>query len=110
MSASAFTFYRGGALIMASDLSKTPTTGMTVQAYVWTLAHAHARTGDRFAIAAYLGDSDEFDKAIVKFARAYADQNELDYQRFMEALEAGEFVEAIDTAEVEEEVAQNAPE
>ena len=55
-----------------------------------TLAHAHARTGDRFAIASYLGDSDEFDKAIVKFARAYARQNELDYQRFMEAYEAGE--------------------
>lgn len=55
-----------------------------------TLAHAHARTGDRFAIAAYLGDSDDFDRALVKFARAYADQNEADYARFMQALEAGE--------------------
>ena len=55
-----------------------------------TLAHAHARTGDRFAIAAYLGDTDEFDKALVKFARAYAKQNEADYLRFMEAFEAGE--------------------
>ena len=56
----------------------------------WTLAHAHARTGDRFAIAAYLGKSDKFDTAIAEFADAYANQNEADYQRFMEALEAGE--------------------
>ena len=55
-----------------------------------TLAHAHARTGDRFAIASYLGKSDKFDKAITQFAASYADQNELDYARFMEALEAGE--------------------
>ncbi|MDO4403939.1 MAG: DUF2252 domain-containing protein [Atopobiaceae bacterium] len=64
----------------------------------WTLAHAHARTGDRFAIAAYLGDSDKFDKAMVKFARAYAKQNELDYQRFMEAYKSGELSEQNDTA------------
>ena len=56
----------------------------------WTLAHAHARTGDRFAIAAYLGETDEFDRALAKFARAYAKQNEADYKRFMEAREAGE--------------------
>ncbi|MDO4537993.1 MAG: DUF2252 domain-containing protein [Coriobacteriales bacterium] len=49
----------------------------------WTLAHAHARTGDRFAIASYLGKSDDFDNAVAKFAIAYARQNELDYQRFM---------------------------
>ena len=55
----------------------------------WTLAHAHARTGDRFAISAYLGKSDKFDKAIADFADAYAYQNEADYQRFMEAYEAG---------------------
>ena len=60
------------------------------QACGWTLAHAHARTGDRFAITAYLGSSDKFDKAVTKFARAYADQNEADYQRFMQALETGE--------------------
>ena len=56
----------------------------------WTLAHAHARTGDRFAIASYLGEEDSFDRALVKFASAYADQNEADYARFMEALENGE--------------------
>ena len=48
-----------------------------------TLAHAHARTGDRFAIAAYMGSSNKFDKAIAKFADAYAYQNEADYERFM---------------------------
>ena len=55
-----------------------------------TLAHAHARTGDRFAIAAYLGETDEFDRQLVKFARAYADQNEADYALFLQAREAGE--------------------
>ena len=64
--------------------------GRLAEACGWTLAHAHARTGDRFAIAAYLGDTDEFDKAISKFASAYADQNEADYERFMEACRAGE--------------------
>lgn len=56
----------------------------------WALAHAHARTGDRFTIAGYLGDDDAFDRAILKFARAYAKQNETDYQRFLQALESGE--------------------
>lgn len=52
----------------------------------WTLAHAHARTGDRFAIAGYLGKKSGFDHAMVKFARAYADQNEADFQRFVQAV------------------------
>ena len=73
------------------------------QACGWTLAHAHARTGDRFAIAAYLGGSDKFDKAIADFADAYAYQNELDYQRFMEALEAGELVDAAAITQAEAE-------
>ena len=54
----------------------------------WTLAHAHARTGNRFAIASYLGKKKAFDRAMVKFARAYADQNEADYQRFIESLKS----------------------
>lgn len=53
----------------------------------WTLAHAHARTGNRFAIAGYLGKNDEFDRAIVEFAAAYADQNEADYKMFLAAIE-----------------------
>jgi len=49
----------------------------------WTLARAHARSGDRVAMAAYLGDHDAFDHALADFAEAYADQNERDYQRFL---------------------------
>ena len=63
--------------------------GTFAKACGWTLAHAHARTGDRFAISAYLGKSDKFDKAIADFAEAYAYQNVVDYQRFMKAYEAG---------------------
>lgn len=56
----------------------------------WTLAHAHARTGDRHEIAGYLGSGAKFSKAVAKFARAYAKQNEKDYARFMKALKSGE--------------------
>ena len=55
----------------------------------WTLARAHARTGDRAAIAAYLGGGDAFDRALAKFAEAYADQNERDYKCFAAAVQAG---------------------
>jgi uncharacterized protein (DUF2252 family) len=55
----------------------------------WTLARAHARSGDRIAIAAYLGASDVFDQAITQFAGAYADQNERDYQALVAAVAAG---------------------
>jgi uncharacterized protein (DUF2252 family) len=55
----------------------------------WTLARAHARSGDRIAIAAYLGGSDVFDQAITEFAAAYADQNERDYQALLEAVAQG---------------------
>ena len=46
----------------------------------WTLARGHARSGDRVAIAAYLGSNDAFDRAMVEFSAAYADQNERDYE------------------------------
>jgi hypothetical protein len=55
----------------------------------WTLARAHARTGDRAAIASYLGSSDRFDRALVAFAEAYADQNERDFEAFSAAVRAG---------------------
>ena len=45
----------------------------------WTLVRAHARTGDRIAIAAYLGGSDKFDQAVADFAESYADQTERDH-------------------------------
>jgi uncharacterized protein (DUF2252 family) len=55
----------------------------------WTLARAHARSGDRFAIASYLGSGPTFDGAIAAFATAYADQNERDYQSFLGAVKSG---------------------
>jgi uncharacterized protein (DUF2252 family) len=55
----------------------------------WTLARAHARSGDRIAIAAYLGGSDVFDRAITQFAAAYADQNERDHAAFAAAAGSG---------------------
>jgi uncharacterized protein (DUF2252 family) len=54
-----------------------------------TLARAHARSGDRIAIASYLGSGDAFDRAMVAFAEAYADQNERDYAALAEAVKAG---------------------
>jgi uncharacterized protein (DUF2252 family) len=54
-----------------------------------TLAHAHARSGDRIAIAAYLGRGDRFDRAIGDFAEAYADQNERDHRALVDAVRAG---------------------
>jgi uncharacterized protein (DUF2252 family) len=54
-----------------------------------TLARAHARSGDRVAIAAYLGGSDAFDEAIAAFASSYADQNERDYEAFVAAVASG---------------------
>ena len=50
-----------------------------------TLARAHARSGDRVAIAAYLGSSDTFDQAIAEFSETYADQNERDYDALVQA-------------------------
>jgi uncharacterized protein (DUF2252 family) len=55
----------------------------------WTLARAHARSGDRIAIASYLGTGPQFDRAVTDFAVAYADQNERDYTEFMAALKKG---------------------
>jgi len=55
----------------------------------WTLARAHARSGDRIAIAAYLGNGDAFDRAMTSFAEAYADQNERDYRALERAAMSG---------------------
>jgi uncharacterized protein (DUF2252 family) len=55
----------------------------------WTLARAHARSGDRIAIAAYLGGGTAFDRAIARFAAAYADQNERDYAALADAAASG---------------------
>lgn len=54
-----------------------------------TLARAHARSGDRIAIAAYLGGGDVFDRALTEFAERYADQNERDHQTLADAVRTG---------------------
>ncbi|MEY9847416.1 uncharacterized protein (DUF2252 family) [Streptacidiphilus sp. BW17] len=65
--------------------------GMAVYAWLcgWTLARAHARSGDRVALAAYLGGSNRFDHAIADFAETYADQNEADFAAFQTAVRDG---------------------
>jgi uncharacterized protein (DUF2252 family) len=55
----------------------------------WTLARAHARSGDRIAISSYLGSGDTFDRAIVEFSQAYAEQNKRDYDALAKAADAG---------------------
>ena len=55
----------------------------------WTLARAHARSGDPIAIAEYLGGGEEFDRSITGFSERYANQNEQDYQQFLKAIKSG---------------------
>jgi uncharacterized protein (DUF2252 family) len=62
----------------------------------WTLARAHARSGDRIAIGAYLGGKDVFDHAVADFAGAYADQNEKDYELLATAADTGRILAARD--------------
>jgi hypothetical protein len=56
----------------------------------WTLARAHARSGDRVAIASYLGSASVFDEAVADFAEAYADQNRRDYDALVRDAKAGD--------------------
>jgi hypothetical protein len=56
----------------------------------WTLARSHARSGDPIAIAGYLGSGTVFDRAVTQFAHQYANQNENDYDRFLEAIRQGD--------------------
>jgi predicted alpha/beta hydrolase len=65
--------------------------GLTFYARVcgWTLARAHARSGDPVAMAEYLGLTDAFDKSITDFSERYADQNERDYEAFVNAVKSG---------------------
>jgi len=74
------------------DLSTMSESGLHAytRACGWSMARAHARSGDRLAIAAYLGAGSKFDHAIARFSTAYADQNELDHQRLSDAVAAGE--------------------
>lgn len=80
---------KGSAIVEAMD-----PTSMTGYARMcgWTLARAHARSGDPVAIASYLGSGDRFDRAISRFAEAYADQNERDYAALRRAVDDGRIV------------------
>ena len=73
------------------DVETLPPAGLELYGQVcgWTLARAHARSGDRIAIGAYLGKGDSFDRAIAEFSERYADQNELDYAALADAAKSG---------------------
>jgi uncharacterized protein (DUF2252 family) len=76
---------------LSMDIDTLIPSGMLMygQLCAWTLARAHARSGDRIAIASYLGGSEVFDKAIAQFAAAYADLNERDYDGLVGAVASG---------------------
>ncbi len=76
----------------SADLSRMSEHGLITYtlACAWSLARSHARSGDRLAIAAYLGKGEKFDEAIAEFSGRYADQNERDHARLREAIDAGE--------------------
>jgi len=76
----------------SADIERMPPRELTIYASLCgeALARAHARSGDRVGIAAYLGSGEAFDKALARFAEAYADQNEKDFERLVEAVAAGE--------------------
>jgi uncharacterized protein (DUF2252 family) len=75
----------------SAEIEQMVPSGMAAYGRVcgWTLARAHARSGDRVAIASYLGGGDAFDRAIVEFSRAYADQNDRDFQALSQAANEG---------------------
>jgi uncharacterized protein (DUF2252 family) len=75
----------------SAEIEQMAPKGMGIYAEIcaWTLARAHARSGDAVAIAAYLGKKDAFDRAIATFATAYADRNERDYELLKEAVASG---------------------
>jgi uncharacterized protein (DUF2252 family) len=75
----------------SADVERMTSEGLTVYGELcgWTLARAHARSGDRVAIAAYLGASTTFEQALAEFAEVYADQNERDYAEVAAAADSG---------------------
>ena len=76
---------------LSADVDNLPQESLLVYAKIcgWALARAHARSGDRVAIASYLGSGDAFDRAIAGFAVSYADQNEVDHQALVDAIAKG---------------------
>jgi uncharacterized protein (DUF2252 family) len=78
--------WKGAALV---ESMTPPTMAVYGRLCGWTLARAHARSGDRVAIASYLGGGDAFDRAIAQFSESYADQNERDYDALVRAEKDG---------------------
>jgi len=78
--------WKGSALI---ELMNPKAMAMYGKLCGWTLARAHARSGDRIAIASYLGGADVFDRAILEFSKAYAEQNERDHNELARAVTTG---------------------
>jgi hypothetical protein len=78
----------------SADVERIPMPGAAQYARFCgaTLARAHARWGDRIAIASYLGQGDMFDRAIAQFSATYADQNERDYETFAAAVNSGRLI------------------
>ena len=70
----------------------------------WTLARAHAKSGDATTIAGYLGNRDIFDEAVTQYALAYADQVEKDYEQFKAAIRSGRFPVETPPSETEEAI------
>jgi hypothetical protein len=75
----------------SAETEQMLTTGMSAYGKLcgWTLARAHARSGDRIAIASYLGKSAAFDRAVLEFSRSYAEQNQRDYKALAKAVKSG---------------------
>jgi uncharacterized protein (DUF2252 family) len=78
----------------SAEVEELVPTGMAMYGRLcgWTLARAHARSGDRIAIASYLGSGKRFDRAILAFSAAYAEQNARDYRELTDAVKAGKLV------------------
>jgi uncharacterized protein (DUF2252 family) len=78
----------------SAEIEQMVPDGMAVYGQLcgWTLARAHARSGDRIALAAYLGSGSAFDRAILEFSKAYADQNDADYKRLTDAVQTGRII------------------
>ena len=75
----------------SAEIEQMVPTGMAAYGRLcgWTLARAHARSGDRIAIASYLGGGDRFERALLEFSRSYAEQNERDYNALAKAVQSG---------------------
>ena len=78
----------------SADIGAMDERGLSMYAHMcsWTLARAHARSGDAIAIGAYLGNSDVFDRSLARFAEAYADQTDRDFEALVAAVGSGRVV------------------